>query len=88
MLGFVFYRTELPQKFRLSSLSGQYSENGGLDVQDTEAGVYGRVQGIGGQALEAGEGIAKVSRELGLEKQCQSVTYKTVSAPEWCANGV
>ena len=38
--------------------------------------------------VKAGEGIAKVSRELGLEKQCQSVTYKTVSAPEWCANCV
>ena len=32
--------------------------------------------------VKAGEGIAKVSREPGLEKQCQSVTYKTVSAPE------
>ena len=71
--GLYFYRTELPQKFRLPSLGGQYSENGGLDVQDTEAGVHGRVQGIGGQAREGGgrhrQGFARAGAGKAMPKR-------------------
>lgn len=40
-----------------------------MDVQDTEAGVHCRIQGLAVKRVQGGEGIAKVAREPGLVEQ-------------------
>ena len=39
------------------------------DVQDTEAGIHGGVQGKAVKRVRAGQGLGPVARELGLVEQ-------------------